>query len=385
MIIIISAAVYLVIVFYMILILYFLWGWLRLKEFIPKESIHSTKISIIVPVRNEEKNIRYLLDDLREQNYNKNLFEVLVVDDYSTDKTCDIVRNYPMQNLRLIALKEIFPDHHVGRANKKAGIEKAVGYATGELIITTDADCRAGSNWINTIAGYYEQHHPVMIAGMVNYYYDPTFLGKFQTLDFLSLVGIAAASIRNGFYNLCNGANLAYTKEAFIAVGGFEDMHHIPSGDDMMLMHKMAKKYPGKIGYLKNKDSIILTHTEKEFGAFWHQRVRWTSKSTHYEDKRITLILSFVYFFNLLIIVNLAAGLFVPFLLRLAMWQFVVKIGIDTVFTYSVAKFFRRENLLWLFLPMQAVHIIYILLVAPAGVFGKYKWKGRAVSSAIQT
>lgn len=375
---IITITLYAIIIFYVMLILYFLSGWLQLKEYLPSDKTSTTRVSVLIPVRNEEKNIRNLLDDLREQRYPQTLFEVLVIDDYSADRTAEIVKNCGYSNVRLLSLKEIFPDK-AGRANKKAGIEKAVEAATGELIITTDADCRIGSNWMKTIVQYYDDHHPVMIAGMVNYFHDTTFLGKFQTLDFLSLVGIAAASIQNGFYNLCNGANLAYTREAFLAVNGFEDIDHIPSGDDMMLMHKLAKKYPGRIAYLKNKDAIVLTHTEKDFNAFWHQRVRWTSKSTHYEDKRITAILVFAYLFNLLIVVNFVAGLFVPFLLRISMQMFVVKLLIDTIFTYAVAKFFRRENLLWLFLPMQITHILYILLIAPAGVFGKYNWKGRKV------
>lgn len=367
------------IVLYVLLILYFLSGWVKLKEYVPNTLNFSTRITVIIPVRNEEKNIIQLLDDIKEQQYPIPLFEVIVVDDFSTDRTVELVKQFPLQNLKIILLKDFIHEVKASKANKKTGIEIAVQQSSGELIITTDADCHISSNWLNTIVAYYEENDPVMIAGMVNYYPDTTFLGKFQTLDFLSLVGIAAASIQNGFYNLCNGANLAYKKEAFIAVNGFENIDHIPSGDDMMLMHKLAKKFPGKIAYLKNKDAIVYTNTEKDIVSFWNQRVRWTSKSTHYEDKRITLILSFVYLTNLLIIVNLIVGLFYQPVLKLAMWQFLTKLVIDTIFTYSVTKFFRRENLLWLFLPMQMMHIIYIVLIAPAGVFGRYQWKGRRI------
>ena len=364
---------------YVLLILYFLLGWLRLKEYVPGNAIPVTRVTIVVPVRNEEKNILNLLGNLRDQQYNKDLFEVIVVDDHSTDNTLKLINGFSMSNLRVIALKDDPALADASRTNKKIGIEKAVHAANGTLIMTTDADCHPGSNWIKTTVAYYEEHNPVMIAGMVSYFHDTSFLGKFQTLDFLSLVGIAAASIQNGFYNLCNGANLAYTKAAFLEVDGFRQIDHIPSGDDMMLMHKMAKKFGDKIAYLKNKDSIVYTSTEKDFVTFWNQRVRWTSKSTHYEDKRITGILAFVYLVNLLIVLNLAIGIFYPPMLKLAMWMFLAKLCIDTLFTYAVTKFFRRENLLWLFLPMQAVHVLYIILIAPAGVFGKYNWKGRRI------
>lgn len=364
---------------YVLLILYFLLGWLRLKEYVPGNAIPVTRVTVVVPVRNEEKNILNLLGNLRDQQYNKDLFEVIVVDDHSTDNTLKLINGFSMSNLRVIALKDDPALADASRTNKKIGIEKAVHAANGTLIMTTDADCHPGSNWIKTTVAYYEEHNPVMIAGMVSYFHDTSFLGKFQTLDFLSLVGIAAASIQNGFYNLCNGANLAYTKAAFLEVDGFRQIDYIPSGDDMMLMHKMAKKFGDKIAYLKNKDSIVYTSTEKDFVTFWNQRVRWTSKSTHYEDKRITGILAFVYMVNLLIVLNLAIGIFYPPMLKLAMWMFLAKLCIDTLFTYAVTKFFRRENLLWLFLPMQAVHVLYIILIAPAGVFGKYNWKGRRI------
>lgn len=367
---------------YAALIVFFLYGWLRLDEFQPLVKRAHTRVTVIIPVRNEERTILNILRDLKEQAYPHDLLQVIVVDDHSTDNTAQVVTKFGWKNVYVLPLGADHPNTHSGKANKKYGIQQAVQLASGELIITTDADCHVGSNWISTIVAYYEQHQPVMIAGLVNYFPDTTFLGKFQTLDFLSLVGIGAACIQNGFYNLCNGANLAYTKEAFLAVDGFSGIDHIPSGDDMMLMHKLARAYPGRIASLKNRSAIVYTHTEKDLAGFWHQRVRWTSKSTHYEDKRITSILSFVYTYNAGMLLVMVAGFFVPGLLKLSIWMFLTKICVDTVFTYAIARFFHRGNLLWWFLPIQALHVLYIVIIAPAGVFGKYQWKGRTVKGA---
>lgn len=364
---------------YVCLILYYLWGWLRLKEYQTEKKQFQTFVSVIIPARNEETNIQNILQDLKDQYYPKHLFEIIVIDDFSTDNTSRIVKSLVSEQIKLFSLQELTGNTASEKSNKKLAIQKAVEQAKGELIITTDADCHAGNNWLRTIVSYYEEKKPVMIAGMVTYFYDSSFLGKFQTLDFLSLVGIGAASMSNGFYNLCNGANLAYTKEAFFQVDGYKNIDHIASGDDMMLMHKLAKKFPGKISFLKNKDALIYTHTTKDLASFWQQRLRWTSKSTHYEDKRITIILAFVYCFNLALPLCLFVGFILPPFLKIAMWLFLVKICVDTIFTYSIAKFFRRENLLWLFLPMQTIHILYIILIAPAGIFGKYQWKNRTV------
>lgn len=365
---------------YVSLIFYYLVGWLRLKIFTPDVARVFTRVTVIIPARNEAHNISSLLESIAEQNFNKQLLEILVIDDFSTDNTASVVRSSKYPFVKLISLADYVNSDFPIKAFKKKAIEIAVEKAQGELIITTDADCRPGNNWLFATTAFYEKNKPVMIAGPVNFFYDSSFLGKFQTLDFLSLVGIAGASIRNGFYNLCNGANLAFTKEAFTTVGGYAHIDHIPTGDDMMLMHKMGKKYPGRIAFNKSKDAIVYTNTESDFNAFWRQRVRWTSKSTHYEDKRITWILIFAYLFNVLLVVNLVIGIINPSFLRLAMWQFLMKICIDTVFTYSVTKFFKRENFLWLVLPMQIAHVIYILIIGPAGALGKYNWKGRAIT-----
>ncbi len=359
--------------------MYYLWGWVRLKEYSPKFSTLSTKVTVIISARNEQGNLLNILNDLTDQNYHKNLLEIIVVDDFSTDSTASIAKSFYRATIKLIELENYVGSAYINKSNKKTGIATAIKLSSGELIITTDADCRVSNNWVSTLVSYFEETHHHMICGMVNYFYDRSFLGKFQTLDFISLVGIAAASAQNGFYNLCNGANLAYTKYAFTEVNGFEGNAHISSGDDMMLMHKIAKKFPGQISFVKNKNTIVHTHIAENLKTFWNQRVRWASKSAHYQDKRITVILSFVYLFNLLLLINFITGMFDPFYLRVAMWQFTIKILMDTLFSYRVAKYFRRENLLWLFLPMQIAHVIYVLVVGIAGLAGKYIWKGRQI------
>ena len=145
----------------------------------------------------------------------------------------------------------------------------------------------------------------------------------------------------------------------------------------MMLMHKMGKKFPGQVGFIRNQQAVVSTYPAPDFRTFWQQRLRWSSKSTNYEDKRITIIPLFAYLFNLLLVVHIIAGAFYPVFLRLAMWQFIVKIGFDTLFTYAIAQFFRRENLLWSMLPVQVLHIFYIIVIGPASLFGSFEWKGR--------
>lgn len=368
---------------YAALLIAYRYGWKRLKEFNAEDQQGQVSITVIVPARNEESGIGYILQDLMEQDYSTTRYEVIVVDDHSTDNTFALAKRVASRhpNIKVYRLDEILQDAGKSKAHKKDAIATAIGLASGELMVTTDADCRMGSDWLTQIAAFYTQNNFVMIAGPVSYFPDSTLLGRFQDLDFLSMIGIAAASIELKAYHLCNGANLAYTKEAFLQVNGFEGVDSIPSGDDMMLMHKIARRFPGKIGFLKSKAAMVRTHMEPSIGGFVNQRLRWASKSAHYTDVKSIFVPALVYLFNLSIPVNLAIGFANPLFFRIAIAQFLLKIIVDTFFQYPVARFFHKQNLLWSFVPLQLAHIFYVVTIGILGMVVPYRWKGRKVKS----
>ena len=359
------------------------WGWKRLPE-TDLPALHpSTRITIIVPARNEAGRIGRCVQALRNQDYPAELYEILVVDDHSHDQTAEEAQKAGGGMVRVLRLSELLRNDPEGRSYKKKAIELAIAEAKGQLIVTTDADARPGESWLSRLAGAYEREGWKLIAGPVSFYPDPTWLGKFQELDFLSLVGIAAASIRLGFYNLCNGANLAYEKAAFEAVGGFRGIDQQPSGDDLMLMHKIGGMFPGQVGFLKDKKAIVRTHTEPNLSGLWQQRLRWASKSTHYEDRRITLILVGVWLFNCCIPLFMAMGVFDIAWFRIGLLMFLIKMLADTIFQVPVVRFFSRSHLLWNFLPLQIAHIVYVVLMGPWSTFAPYRWKDRRVDPNV--
>ncbi|MEI9943927.1 MAG: glycosyltransferase [Chitinophagaceae bacterium] len=122
---------------YSLLIIYYWQSWKSIPNFIPGNGRSSIKISVIIPARNEEENIGKLLNALNEQTYPKESFEIIVVDDHSEDGTTNIVSTFP--RVKLISLK----DDNINSYKKKA-IETGIAAATGELIVTTDADCEPG-------------------------------------------------------------------------------------------------------------------------------------------------------------------------------------------------------------------------------------------------
>ena len=271
---------------YTILIIYYRQSWLSIHDFEASRNTQpSTKITIIIPARNEEHNIAECLDSIIQQSYPSYLFEVLVVDDHSTDNTAKIVSKYLDQNVRLISLKDFISANEINSYKKKA-IETAIQQATGELIVTTDADCIVSPNWLKNIAAFYEEKKLAFIAMPVAIMGSNRPIEIFQSLDFMVLQGITGASVHRKFHSMCNGANLAYTKKAFEEVDGFKGIDSIASGDDMLLLHKIFKRHPDGIAYLKNSDVIVQTEPVKSIAQFFNQRIRWASKADSYDDKR---------------------------------------------------------------------------------------------------
>lgn len=354
-------------------LIFFYWNaWRKLEE--TESSLVSDRrfLSVIIPARNEEKNIGALLNALSQQTYPKDLFEIIVINDFSADRTEEVVKSFLSSNLFLIQ-PAVTSEH----SSKKKSIEAGISKASGELIITTDADCIPSANWLQTINSFYVNNNAAFIAAPVKFTHNNSFLQIFQVLDFLTLQGITAASVSANFHNMCNGANLAYKREAFQIVNGFEGIDKVATGDDMLLMHKIWKKYPERVFYLKNRNAIVSSQPMLSWKEFFMQRKRWASKTLVYDDYRIIAVLAFVYLFNCLFVALTFASLFNSFYWWFVFGFIIAKAIIEYPFIYSVAKFFNEQKLAKYLFIFQPVHIIYTVFTGLVSQFGKYEWKGR--------
>lgn len=365
---------------YGLLIQFYKTWWKNIPLFSPDKITQlepAIKITVIIPARNEEKHIINCLRSISQQTYPARLLQIIVVNDHSTDNTVDLVKSFPAANISLINLS----DHVIDPINsyKKKAIEVAIAQASGELIVTTDADCIAPPKWIETIASFYQQKNAAFIAAPVKIKPGKSLLSIFQSLDFLTLQGITGAAAHKNFHSMCNGANLAYKKQVFYEVNGFEGIDAIASGDDMLLMHKVFSKYPNRVFYLKSREAIVSTQPAKSWKAFFNQRIRWASKADKYDDKRIFFVLLLVYLLNALLFSFLAASLVNIEWLLLAITLIVCKYFVEISFVRRVAIFFGEERLVRWFLFMQPLHIVYTVIAGLLGKFGSYRWKGRMV------
>lgn len=338
-------------------------------------SSNFTSFSVVIPARNEAANIKACIDSILAQEYPRDSYEIIVIDDFSEDDTAFIVkaigRDFP--NVRLLSLADYFKPNEMNSFKKKA-IEKAVSQANGNWIVTTDADCIVPSKWLTLYNAYILENKPVFVAAPVMFIKASGILNEFQRLDFLALQGITAAAVGAGKHSMSNGANLAFEKSAFIAVGGYQGVDHIASGDDMFLMHKMKVTLSKSIGYLFHPGAIVLTEAMGNWKDFIMQRIRWSSKARYYDDHSIFWVLLLVYLYNATFVILLIAGQYQNFMVSIAF-----KTIFEILFLFPVSQFYSMQGQLKYFTFYQPLHIAYTVM---AGLFGQiktYTWKGRRV------
>lgn len=360
---------------YVLIVLYLRKGWSKLPYF-TSQSQPSKKVSILVAARNEEENIGRTIECILQQDYPKDLLELIVVDDHSTDRTAEIVRSYAGQGVKLLQLR-------VGdklNSYKKYAITKAIDASSGEIIVTTDADCRMGPKWVKTVMQYFEEHDSYLVSSPVIYSEEKSFFEELQTLEFLYLIGLGAAGIGNGNPTTCNGANLAYRRDVFFEMGGFKGIDNLASGDDELFLHKVAEKYAHKIGFCKSRDAVVFTDAKPDLASFISQRKRWASKSTKYKDKKVVALGVAIWLFNLALIGSLVTFFVLLSQLNwLLLTSFVLKIVVELCFMIPVLRFAQRTELLKYLPFLSVIHTFYLVYIGVAGNTGKYNWKGRKV------
>lgn len=359
---------------YVILITLFTIGWFRLKNF--DENSVEPFVSVIIPARNEVSNIEKLLKDLKKQSVSNTEFEILIIDDHSEDETRSIVQNFAKQNpnLKIRILEN-------SKEGKKEAIKTGIRKAKGDIILSTDADCRLKQNWISLMRNPFIDPAIKMVSAPVVYTNEKSFLAKIQSLDFLSLIVSAAGAIGIKLPFMCNGANLAFRKSTFEELNAFEENQQFASGDDVFLLHKIKKKYGAKsITFMKDRNAIIETVPVKSFKFLLRQRKRWASKSKGYKDL-FTLFLAFIVAaFSFMLIVSAFISILNYYFSIYFGIALSLKILVDFVLLKSAANFFKRKSLLWIYLPVQLLYPFYTMLITLLAIFTKNEWKGRAIN-----
>lgn len=357
---------------YLICITAFTFGLYNLKEkLINFNKKYFVKVSVLIAARNEEDNIEKLLESIYNQSFPKELFEVIIVDDHSEDNTRNVINDYINKNkdLNIILLE-------AKNTGKKAAISQALHKAVNELIIVTDADCILSSTWIESIVSFYQEKRCKMILAPVLLTPANTIFEKMQVLEHLSLIGSTAGSAAIGFPVMCNGANMAYEREAALEVEEKRHDFNIPSGDDMFLLEQFVKNYGyNNVRFLLCKSAIVKTKTCKTISDFFRQRRRWVSKTKSYTNWKIISTALVVLFFNLSIFSLLLGAFFIQALFSLYFLLTLLKFLIDFPLLKNITNFMNQSKLLKWTLALEFIYPFYVVFTVFSGIFINVKWK----------
>lgn len=365
---------------YALFICWCIYGWIRLdKKSLPDKSRKTSSFAtVIIPARNEEGKILQCLSDFSVQDFSKSMFEVIVVDDNSSDQTAAQVKLFIAENpgLNCILLEQKKVDGE--NLFKKNAIASAVKMAKGDVVLTTDADCRRGPEWISTMVYFHEAYQAEMTCGLVAFETEKTLLEKIQSLEYLGLIGIGASSIKNNLPLLCNGANLAFSKKVFEEVGGYRSGKNYASGDDTQLMHKIARRGSKKVVCNAAREARVTTHPEHNLHSLINQRKRWASKITGQMSVFTVFIAAVAYLLHLGLLFA-ACSVFFGEPLYFLLLPLLMKMIPEFILLALVSSFFSKSKSLFLFLPAQVIYPFYIAVVGVTSLAGSYQWKGRQI------
>ncbi|WP_179021733.1 glycosyltransferase family 2 protein [Winogradskyella forsetii] len=377
----VSALLIFFILLYLIIIGLLVYGYNKVEDFKLQDLPAKTKFSVVIPFRNETKNLPKLLDSISRLNYPKTMFEVILIDDGSEDDSVSILENVlhtsrKNRNPRIDVIR-IIQNERTSNSPKKDAISTAIKASKYNWIVTTDADCILPKYWLDAFDECIQANQSNCIVAPVTYHGSTSFFNRFQTLDFLSLQGatIGGFGINKPF--MCNGANFAYRKSEFNSVNGFEGNNTISSGDDIFLLEKLLKQDAKKVHYLKSEQAIVTTNPAQSTKTLIQQRLRWASKSSHYKNwfgKLVGLVVLFGNFACLTLIPTVFLNILS---IKIAIALFVIKFSIDFLLLFKTSRFFKQEGLLLSYLFSSVIYPFFSVSVALLSFFKSYEWKGR--------
>ena len=359
---------------YLITIAIFTNAFDKVSDFKKNNLTASTLFSVVIPFRNEAKNLPSLLDSIATLNYSTELVEFIFVDDDSDDNSAHIVNTFIRNSIHQINL---IPNVIKSNSPKKDAISLAIQHSKNDWVLTTDADCILPSNWLLDFDNFIQQKNSNMVVGPVIYTSKKSPLHQFQLLDFLSLQAstISGFGLKKPF--LCNGANLAYRKDTFIALEGFKNNNSIASGDDIFLLEKFLKFKKEKVHYLKSSEAIVSTKPEDTFYELCNQRVRWASKTTSYK-------LAFGKLVGLIVFVGNSIFALLPFMVLTgiissltALSYLLMKLFFDVLLIERSSSFFNKKISFLTYFFSAILYPYFTLYISIKALLYKYQWKGR--------
>lgn len=339
-------------------------------------------VTVLVAARNEEAHIAHCLEALFAQTYHRESLQIVIVNDRSEDGTAGILESFRSREPGRLSVVEV-TETPAGKSPKKHALSRGMQEARGEIILTTDADCLMGPEWVASLVREFDDRTG-MVLGMTSYYRlpadgpgpkPPPFWGT-QALEFISYGIVAASLVGLRFPVHGNANNIAYRRKVYDLASGFDGHGHIVSGDDDFLIQAVHTLGSWDIRYAVSPSSQVQTEPPLSLRQFWEQRKRWASKCSFYQPKQAAFLAGiFLYYALILCFLLIGLGYWPLFLIGLG--SFGIKTALDFGVMYRGLGLFGKRDLLRHFPWAAMIHIPLIIAAVIAGSVGSFTWKGQ--------
>tara|TARA_R110001632_G_scaffold61822_2_gene148930 strand:- start:2800 stop:3948 length:1149 start_codon:yes stop_codon:yes gene_type:complete len=369
---------------YVFLISLFIVGYNRVQPFTSKSSDRIQSFSMIIPFRNEEAHLPALLLSIHHLDYPVSQVEILMVNDDSSDGSVQLIQNYINKNQ--LSHIHILENTRQSGSPKKDAIKTAISVSKFSWVITTDADCTLPSKWLGVLDSFIEKMRPNMVAGplaLVETTNTSSFLHAFEILDVHSLLGVTIGAFGLGSPIMANGAHLAYRKDVFFNVKGFDGNDYMASGDDLFLLEKFLAYDAKAVRYLKSKEAIVLTTSHKSWTDFINQRKRWAAKASGFKSNFAKAVGVVVVLGNLSTVIAYGQLLYASFFenqlkhIPLLLVVIIIKYFIDGLLIFRAQRLTgSKKSFIWY--PLVALcYPIVTLMISVLAFTTSYTWKDR--------
>ena len=370
----ISAIIIIIVFLYLILLLWFSESILNKKKSTKKGKPKT--VSIVVSARNEEQNIGRLYNFLVSQSYPIELTEIIIVDDCSSDNSFKILNKLAQNNkIKVIRIKKT----PIGWSSKKWALTQAIESATGEIIMQTDADCILGPDWVSSIMKEFNNSSIIFISSpSLLKHIKSKLLNKLFYLDSLAQDAFSAGALLNNIVLSSVGRNIAFYRQHFLDIDGYQKLEDIESGDDDLFMHKILNLKSGEATFLLDNKAIVWSEAPLNFLEFVKQRLRYASKGILYYkipyiNNYFKIIIPFLFLVNLIIAISLvrfgetgSPALIVPLL---------IKFFADLILLYTITKKLKLKLDINQVVLLSLIHPFYIIIFGFLGPLIKVEWK----------
>ncbi len=345
------------------------------------QSDNQPHVSIVIPARNEEKLLPRCVESiLAQEGYPSDRIQIIIVDDCSYDRTHEIALDYKRCDPRIEVVQVL--DNPKGYSPKKNALDQGFGIATGDIFLPMDADCEANPRWLASIVRSFEPY-AVMVSGYAELdrpnLAEPLLI-RIQSLEFLSLIACAAGSTSMGWYLASSGANQGYLRKTWEEIGGFGEIGSLVSGDDDLMLQRISKISSGKIVFCGETQCCVLTEPMRSVREFYEQRKRWGSKYTYHRTS-YKVFLSLFYIYNLLLFVSPMVALATPNVIPTIIFILTIKWCSEYMLLTRAMRLFNRKDLFPFFPVWAILHVPYIALMGPVGLFMRVVWKERVYNN----